>query len=411
MRLAYVVSLFPKLSETFILRELVELRRRGHEVTILSLKRERETLVQEEAVPFKDCTLYPRYGWATIAAALHWFSYRPVALLTVLARMTLAHLGHPAILLRSLGLIPASLQLAREVTRRRVEHLHAHWATYPALSAWIISRLTGVPFSVTGHAHDLLLPNPMLPVKLRDCCFFATISEFNRALLIQKCGTIALDRVRLIRCGIPLNAYPFATARRTDSAGADTPAVVVSVGRLVDYKGFDVLIRACAVLRDAGATVSCVIVGDGPEKERLAALIGKLGLARAVRLEPGHRQAEVARLIAGADIFALAAHPGRDGLHDGILVVLMEAMALGVPVISTKLSGIPELVADNRTGLLVAPGDAEHLAAAIRRLFGDPALAETLRRGGREMIEKEFELGHAVDGLETEMSRCRRRRR
>jgi len=404
MRVAYVVSLFPKLSETFILRELVELRRRGHEVTILSLKKERESLDQEEAASLLSSTLYPRYGWPALAALLHYLAYRPVALFAIVLRVAAAHLGHPVLMLRSLGLIPLSLQLSREVRRRRIEHLHAHWATYPALSAWIISRLTGVPFSVTGHAHDLLLPNPMLPVKVRDSAFFATVSEYNRSLLIQQCGKVALEKVRLIRCGIPLQSYPFAPARP-----AGSPPLVVSVGRLVDYKGFDVLIRACAGLRDSGTPVRCVIMGDGPEGPRLAALVQQLRLDGLVRLEGGRRQGEVAALMARADIFALACRPGRDGLHDGIPVVLMEAMALGIPVISTKLSGIPELVVDNRTGLLVAPGDAGHLQAAIVRLIGDAALAEELRRNGREMIEKEFELEHAIDQLAAELARSRRR--
>jgi len=401
MKLAYIVSLFPKLSETFILRELLELRQRGHEVTIVSLKSDREALEPPEAAELAGATIYPTYGWSTLAASIHYALHKPAALMGILARVIAGHLGHPGLLVRSLALVPLSLQVARQLRARRIEHVHAHWATYPALSAWIVSRLTGISYSVTGHAHDLYLPNPMLPVKLRDSAFFATISEFNRALLLQRCGGIALEKVRLIRCGIPLDRFTYAAERPSGD-----PPLLVSVGRLVDYKGFDVLIRACSRLRGAGTAFRCVIVGEGPERGRLDELIRRLGLAGEVSLEGGRRQADVAALMSRADLFVLACVPGREGIHDGIPVVLMEAMALGVPVISTRLSGIPELVVDNKTGLLVAPGDDQHLAAAIVRLLQEPERAGELRAGGRRMIEAEFDLQSCVRRLAAELQRA-----
>src|SRR5262249_43535132 len=232
------------------------------------------------------------------------------------------------------------------------------------------------------------------------------ISEFNRALLIQKCGPPSLAKLRLVRCGLPLESFPFAGARDTPGR-RDAPPLVGSIGRLVDYKGFDVLLRACARLRDDGVTVRCEIVGDGPERRRLDALVERLQLGDLVRIVGGRRQQDVAALIAAADLFVLACVPGRDGLQDGIPIVLMEAMALGVPVISTKLSGIPELVVDNRTGLLVSPGDDAHLAAAMERLLGDAELADQLRRRGREMVEKEYDLTRSVSQLCAEFDRAR----
>ncbi|HET6373339.1 MAG TPA: glycosyltransferase [Candidatus Polarisedimenticolia bacterium] len=405
MRIAYAVSLFPKLSETFILREILELQRRGHEMTILSLKRDRETIVHEEAEPLMSRALYPAYGAAMAGSILYWLVTSPLRLGTTLVRLVASHGMHPRTLVKSLAVVPAALLFARRLAAARVEHVHAHWATYPATMAWIISRLTKIPFSMTGHAHDLFLPNPTLGLKVQDAVFVATISEFNRALLIQKCGPAALDKIRLIRCGLPLEQFPFGP-RRAENA---TPRVI-SVGRLVDYKGFDVLIRACALLRDRGRPLECVIVGDGPERSRLEAMIRKLKLDGVVRLEGSSRQHEVARRISRADVLALACVAGADGQQDGIPIVLMEAMALGVPVISSKLSGIPELVVDNRTGILVAPGDDTHLAAGIERLLGDAPLAETLRLAARSMIEKEFDLRHSVDQLCAEFAASAERR-
>lgn len=400
MRLAYVVSLFPKLSETFILRELIELERRGHDLTIISLKREREPLEHDEAVALLPRTLYASFGWRMAAPLLYYLTRRPGILAVIAWRVTVSHLSRPALMFRGLALIPVTLWFARQVRERHVEHLHAHWATWPALAAWMISELEGIPFSVTGHAHDLFGANPMLETKVRQSRFFATVSEFNRALLIQKCGPAALEKVRLIRCGLPMRQFAYRS--RHDGGGAP---LVVSVGRLVDYKGFDVLIRACGRLRDSGRPVSCLIVGEGPERAALEALIGRLRLESLVKLEGGRRQREVADRIARADLFVLACVAGRDGLQDGIPIVLMEAMALGVPVISTRLSGIPELVIDNRTGLLTSPGDDSHLASAMERLLSDPALADQLRKQGREFVEKEFDLDRSVSQLCAEFAR------
>ncbi len=399
MKIAYVVSLFPKLSETFILRELIELRNRGYDLTIVSLKSEREAITPPEARDLLPRTLYARSA-LQLAASLESYLLRPLELLCIAWRIAASHRGHPVILFKSLALIPGALFFANQLRRRGVEHVHAHWATYPAMVAWIISRLNRIPYSVTGHAHDLFLPNPMLPRKVQDSRFFATISEFNRALLIQRCGPEALPKVRLIRCGLPLGDFRFRQQPRRNE-----PPVVVSVGRLVDYKGFDVLIRACGRLRDRGRPIRCVIVGDGPERRRLERLTEELDLPGAVSLMGGKRQEEVLRLLGEADQFVLASVPGRDGQQDGIPIVLMEAMALGVPVVSTKLSGIPELVVENRTGLLVRPGDDEQLAAAIERLLLDPALADKLRRSARELVEKEYDLEHSVDLLCAEFGR------
>lgn len=394
MKLAYIVSLFPKLSETFILREILGLRRRGHDVAIVSLKRERELVIHEEARDLIRDTIYPDYSARSVAAVSRTLLGAPAEVVSIAGRIASAHAGHPGILAKSMALIPAALRIARRLERDGVEHIHAHWATYPALAAWIVSRVSGIPYSVTGHAHDLFLPNPMLPVKIKDSRFFATISEFNRALLIQRCGPEALRKVRLIRCGLPLDRFPF-----RERSAPRAPWEIVSVGRLVDYKGFDVLIKAVARLRDRGLESRCVIVGDGPERAGLERLAGSSGLGGSVTFLGGKPQEEVRRRIESADLFVLAAVPGCDGQQDGIPIVLMEAMALGVPVVSTKLSGIPELVIDSLTGLLAAPGDHEHLAMVIERALTDGDMTERRRLAARAHVEREYDIERSIDAL------------
>jgi len=388
VRIAYVVSQFPKLSETFILREILEVGALGHEITILSLKRSAEPLAHEETRPLLERTLYPAPLHRMAAASLYYLLRRPIAVMRATGRIVLAHAGHPILLAKSLALVPIALAFARSLREGRVAHVHAHWATYPATVAWVVSRLEGLTYSVTGHAHDLFLANPMLERKIRDSAFFATISEFNRALLIQRYGPEVLEKIRLIRCGLPLEEFPFDGVAAADRSG---PPLVVSVGRLVEYKGFHVLIRAFAHLKRRGRPARCLIVGEGPERPVLERLASRLGVDEEVTFAGGMRQDEVRAAIGGADLFVLACVKGRDGQQDGIPIVLMEAMALGVPVVSTRLSGIPELVIDNRTGILVAPGDEEHLADGMERLLTDEPLARRLRDEARRMVEKEFD--------------------
>lgn len=399
MKVAYIVSLFPKLSETFILREMIGLETLGHRITVVSLKRENEPVVHKEAALFRDRTIHPGSLVAVILGSAATALRHPLLVLRIVARIAISHAGggrgfHPVAMLTCLALVPAALYLARRLRAEGIQHVHAHWASYPALVAWIIGRVSGIPYSVTAHAHDLFLPNPMLAEKVRDAAFFATISEFNRALLIQACGSGALDRLRLIRCGIPLAEFPYG-----DPSRAEEPAHVVSVGRLVDYKGFDVLIRACGILRDRGVAVRLTIVGEGPERRSLEALVGELNAAGMVTFAGSRRQEEVRGIMRNAALFALACVKGKDGQQDGIPIVLMEAMALGLPVVSTRLSGIPELVKDGQTGLLARPGDAGHLAAAMERLLQDDELAASLRRDARTWVEIEFDLDRWVGKL------------
>jgi len=392
MKIAYIVSLFPKLSETFILREMLGLEALGHRIVVVSLKRGAEPVVHKEAAAFEDRTLHPGPFPAMILSSLATTLRHPMRVARIVGRIVVSHLGgggfHPAAMIKCLLLVPAALQLAARLRSDGIEHVHAHWASYPALVAWIVRRVAGIPFSVTAHAHDIFLPNPMLAEKVRASVFFATISEFNRALLIQACGAGALEKIRLIRCGIPLRDFPFGGP---PAPAGDEPAHVVSVGRLVDYKGFDVLIRACRLLRDHGTTLRLTIVGDGPERARLESLVKEQNAAGYVTFAGSRRQEEVRGILRNADLFALACVKGRDGQQDGIPIVLMEAMALGIPVVSTKLSGIPELVKDGRTGLLAGPGDAQHMATAMGRLIQDTALAASLRRDARTWVEIEFD--------------------
>jgi glycosyltransferase involved in cell wall biosynthesis len=393
VKVAYIVSLFPKISETFILREMQALRDRGVEILVVSLKRRREAIVHREALSFQERMLYAGSPLRTALALARCSLRQPAVVATALARTIGAHVAHPVLLAKSLPLVATAAELAGRLREAGVDRIHAHWATYPAQVAWAVRILEGIPYSITAHAHDIFLPNPLLREKIRLSDFTVTISEYNRRFLLERCGEDLSDRIRVVHCGIPLEAYPFRPPE------APRKLRVVSIGRFVDYKGFPVLLHAVAALRRSGRDVTCDIVGDGPLRGLVEKEVSALGLNGAVRLLGSRTQEEVKEILRGAAACVLACQRGHDGQMDGIPVVLMEAMALGVPAVATRISGIPEIIEDGRTGLLAEPGSPDSLAAAVERLLSDPGLAARLAAAGRKRVEEAFDISRCAAQL------------
>jgi colanic acid/amylovoran biosynthesis glycosyltransferase len=264
------------------------------------------------------------------------------------------------------------------------DRVHAHWATYPASSAMHLSRLVGVPFSFTAHAHDIFVERQLLVPKLETAEFVATISEFNRRLLAQTAERAPAGRIRIVHCGIDVNNFPY-------MEGRPDPAAILAVGRLDEIKGFPVLIEACKLLRDQGVQYRCAIIGDGELRTVLESAIRMYQLHNNVQLLGARPQAEVRRYLYSAGMFVLPSVVTSNGNMDGIPVALMEAMAAGTPVISTRVSGIPELVEDRLSGLLVPQKDPVRLAGAIEELIAlaGPARLE-MTRAARSAIEDRF---------------------
>ena len=278
-----------------------------------------------------------------------------------------------------------------EVARKRgVYHFHAHWTTYPALAARAMASLTGLPYSVTTHAFDIFLPNAHRAENLRQASHVVTISEFNRRYL----ATHGVAReIALIPCGLDLSQFvPAARDRR----GCPT---ITTVGRLDPIKGFSVLIDACALLAQRDVQFTCEIIGDGPQRSELTARIARHALQDRVRLLGALEQQEVRKRVNQARVFALPCVTLPNGDQDGIPVALMEAMALCVPIVTTPVSGIPELVTDGVSGLLVPSGDPVALANAILRVLTDDDLADTLGSAGRRVVEDRYDVNTAVAAL------------
>ncbi|GAP66365.1 glycosyltransferase, group 1 family protein [Mizugakiibacter sediminis] len=382
-RVLYVVSLFPCWSETFIVREIEVLLARGVDVRILSLKPPMEALVHERAARLLDRTLHPRPPLATALACLRLAIRRPVAVSAFGARLLAGLWRQPTKLLKSIGALARAAGHYEWIRRFDPELVHAPWATYPATVAWFLSRLLQRPFTFTSRAHDIFTEDQMMAGKLRHAALRVTITRHNVAYLsrwMRKPGELP---VHVVHSSLDLADIAYVEDGRL-------PQRLLSVGRLDPIKGFDVLLHALALLRDRGVAFDSVIIGEGAERARLLALRDRLGLGDRVSFAGAKPQAEVHKAMAEATLMVMPCVVTEDGNADGIPNVLTEAMASGLAVVSTRVSGIPELVDDGVNGLLVPPRDAQALAAAVEQLLADPARRAAFARAGRRKVEQDF---------------------
>lgn len=412
---AVVVSRFPLVTETFVLREIDELERQGQPVRLVPLLRERPPVVHPEARPWMQRALYTPYLSPSIVAAnLRALTRQPAGYAGLLLRLLAGTFTRPGVLVRTLALFPKAVYLGERLRWEGVRHLHAHFATYPATVAWVASRLFGLTFSFTVHAHDLFVHRALLAPKVREARFVRAISHFNREQL-ERLYPVAREskKVTVIHMGIEPERYgPQQDPPREVSVEDDpeAPVRLLCVAALKPYKGLPVLLAACEALAHGGYQLECEVVGEGPDRQalereiRCRGLSGRGGRSR-VRLAGALSQQEVARRLQRADVFVLPSVVAEDGQMEGLPVALMEALAARLPTVATRLSGIPELVEDGVTGLLVEPGDAEALASSIARLLDDRGLAARLAEAGRCRVEQEFDLRTTAAALAARLDR------
>ena len=300
-----------------------------------------------------------------------------------------------------------ALYFADHFKRRGVDHVHVHFANRAAHTAMFLKEISGISFSVTAHGQDFMkdLGNDDL---LREICaaaeFVAAETDYSRDLLRQRCPESAV-KIHRVYNGMDLTRFPTPDEEAARPAGprrtgiAPYPVRIISIGRLVTFKGFEYLIDACADLARQGLQFTCEIIGDGPLRDDLEARIRNLKLSDRVHLLGSLSQEAVLEKLKAADIFALASVMDTQGASDVFPTVIIEAMAAARPVVSTRLAGIPESVVDGETGLLVSPEDTMALAEALGRLIQDAKLRFHYGRAGRARIEQHFRIEHTVGPL------------
>lgn len=281
-----------------------------------------------------------------------------------------------------------AIHFAALMAKRGIAHVHVHFAGHAAHTALFLHAASGLPFSFTAHAQDFLvdLGNDDL---LREMCakaaFAVAVSDFSRRALAEKCPASEAKIFRVYN-GLPLSAWPLARAESSPAG----PLRIFSAGRLIEFKGFDDLVEACDLLRERGVECHCDIAGEGPMRAALEGQIARLGLEGRVRLLGLAPRAQVASQLAEADVFALACRVDGAGACDVLPTVILEAMAAGKPVVSTRLAAVPEMVEDGVTGFLAAPGRPTEIADALARLAVDAPLRARMGQAGRARMESVF---------------------
>jgi glycosyltransferase involved in cell wall biosynthesis len=388
MKIAYVMSRFPKHTETFILYEMLAIEAQGVPVEVYPLLKQRDAVVHQEAQALVDRAHYMPFLTLSIVSS-NFAAIRRNAKLYfgTLLEVLRDAFGNTNFLFGALSAFPKAVHFSKLMVDEKVTHIHAHFSNHPAVAALIVHRLTGIPFSFTAHGHDIHKDRTMLREKIAAAAFAVTVSKYNKALMAKECPPEDEHKIHVVHCGVDTRL--FQVPAEMDQNG---PVNIICVGSLLEVKGHTYLVQACRLLRDRGANFICHLVGEGNYRARIEKEIEKYGLGDNIKLHGACTQSHVRELLAASDIFVLASKPTRQGAREGIPVSIMEAMAVGLPVVASDISGIPELVEDRVSGFLTPPGDVEALAETIGALIEDDPLRQRMGAAAREIILRDFNL-------------------
>ena len=396
-RIAVVLSRFPTVTETFILREFVEMERQGQPVRLVPMIKESPPFIHDAAKPWTERALYTRFVSAAIVSANIRTALRhPWRYLSMLARLSVGTIRYPRGFVRTLALFPKSIFIAQQLQEEGIGHIHVHWASHPTTLALIAAAFSDITFSFTVHAHDIQVDRSLLGWKLREARFVRSCTEFNKRFLERLYPRDAKGKIIVVHYGIEPDLY--AGGARPFSNTKTAPRII-TVAAHKPYKGLRFLIEACAMLRDEGIDFQCDLIGHGPLYAELDALVRHLHLEDHVHLLGARPEEEVAKRMRECDVFALPSIVQADGKMEGMPNALIEAMASGRPVISTTTAGIPELIDHGVDGLLVPPEDSRALADALRKMLTDRDASAAMGDRGKEKVVRHFNIHRVVAEL------------
>ena len=377
---AYLFERFPSFGQTFCYREVAELDRQGVAAPIFSIRNPKDE---------------PPQDWdARIVERVHYLPEEK-ELLDAVQRASKKERLTPEIIaaldewarrtdfLRLYQAVYVGLRLKE----KGISHVHAHFAGMAARTAFWITKFFPITFSFTAHANDIFAPRKFeigLDKLVGTARVVVTETDYSEKFLRERFPERA-DRIHRLYNGLNLAEFGRATF-------SSDPPLIVAIGRLIAKKGFADLIRACALLVERGRSFQCEIFGEGPLENQLRALIEELGLQERIQLPGPKPQHELRARLGAASVFVLPSVPEIDGGMDNLPTVIMEAMATGLPVVSTTIGGIPEMVVENETGFLVQPDDAVALAGAIEKVTNDRLLAQRLGEAGYERAQNLFSI-------------------
>ena len=390
-RILYITTSLPSLTSTFIYREIEVLLKAGYDITTVSMGRPQKSQISKEAFWLYESTLYldqinlmrkilaqasllfskPR-KWIK----LFWLALREKEIISFRDRLRIFY-----------HFLEAGYLYTR-LKDNGLPHIHAHFLSGPTSIALFLSRYLNVPYSFTMHASNIFIDHHMLKTKLQMCKKAVTISDYNKKYLLSKYGDEFAGKIDVIHCGISLQTFQPVETEKT------MLPVILAVGQLLERKGMRYLVDACRLLKRKGMEFRCHIVGDGKELKLLTEMIDEYELSEFVILLGRQPQECVKKLLQEASIFVLPSIVTELGGREGIPVALMEAMAMQLPVVSTKTVGIPELIENEKEGLLVEQKNPEELAAALEFLLKISEVRIEMGRRGREKVAQQFNIDH-----------------
>ena len=382
---AYVLLHFPDPTETFIFREIINLRRFGLPLQVFTLYGE---ITKDLSVEMRTaCVGVQRLGWRALPRMIYaigyWWRRKPRVVKDLLHAMRQQRWRDIEKSAENIFALLASFELARRFEVEEIGHIHAPWASGCATAAWAAAKLTGQPFSFTARAWDIYPPDGLIRDKIRDAEFVRTETAANIRHLSAYADN-KLDKFRVTYNGVPLRANQDATV------AMQPPYHLLAMGRFVRKKGFNQLLYAARLLADAGVDFHLTIAGDGILRWSLKWLAFRLKIADRVHFPGFVPYDKVGKLFATSDIFIMPSAVAPSGDRDGLPTVILEALAHRLPVVTTSVSGIPELIEDGVTGLLVPERDPGAIAAAVQRLIADRSAALALAEAGRARVEEQF---------------------
>ncbi len=395
-KVAYIIKCFPRLSETFILHEVLELERQGMPLRIFSLLPTTGKINRAAEDVQSQITYVPHLLWAglpvLLPATFRRIRQAPWITISVCLAM-IVRMHHPSIFRKLLQ----SMYIAEQLEREGITHIHAHYANTPTTLAFIIHELTGIPYSFTAHAKDIYLSKKQaLAYRIQHAQFVVTCTTYNQRYLKRVSETLLYTPIHRIYHGLDVSAFP---TNSTPSLITPEPPLILCVARLVEKKGLPYLLEACHYLKEQGYNFRCRIIGEGPLRSQLEQRIDELALREYVKLCGAQVHEQVIETYRQATLKVLPCVIGENGDRDGIPNVLVEALYMGVPVVSTPVSGIPELITSEVNGLLVEPRNGTALAVAIARLLDDALLRRLLAEAGRQSVLAHFITQRNVERL------------
>lgn len=380
MKIAYVLETFPKLSESFILNEIVELLKNGHDIRIFSIYLPVEDIKHEVINEYK------------ILERTHYFSFNRIFKINLIYLLKYFLIGVVQDLCNlkiSINIFMLDLKIAYFATimhRNRMELIHAHFASMGSVSRRL-SKMLGIPYTLTAHAFDIYMDpdEDKLRKVMENAHCVVTISDYNKNHLQGKIGI--MNRIDVIRCGIDIDR--FSPRRKIE---IDDGIKLLTVTRLVEKKGLEYLIKAIPIVIKQMPDFDLTIVGSGPLNDHLHQLVHDLKLEEYIQFKGDQSDFQLMHYYENAEMFILPCIIAENGDRDGIPVAIMEAMAMELPVISTTVSGIPELVEDGVSGILVSQKDEKAIANAIIKLHKDKKLRLEMGENGRKIIENKYNI-------------------